>query len=291
MKTKSNFKKDSFAVFILTHGRPDNVITVKTLKKCGYTGDFYIIIDNEDKHIDAYKANYGDKVIVFDKEAVAKTFDEADTFNDRRAIVYARNASFQIAKDLGIHYFVQFDDDYQGLEYRFNHELFYWPKPIKGMDGIFKALVEFYKNTPVTSIAMAQGGDFIGGKQSPRAKRPQLLRKCMNSFMCSSEEPFQFQGRINEDVNTYTQQASIGKIFATITQLSLVQKSTQTNKGGMTDIYIDNGTYVKSFYSVIFSPSCVTIEMMGDSHKRLHHRVRWRNAVPLILNEAIKKKL
>jgi len=26
-----------FAVFILTHGRPDNVKTLSTLKKCGYT--------------------------------------------------------------------------------------------------------------------------------------------------------------------------------------------------------------------------------------------------------------
>ena len=42
-------KNKDFAVFILTHGRPDNVITYNTLKKAGYTGDIYIVIDNEDK--------------------------------------------------------------------------------------------------------------------------------------------------------------------------------------------------------------------------------------------------
>ena len=41
-----------FAVFILTHGRPDNVKTLATLKKCGYTGKIYFIVDNEDKTID-----------------------------------------------------------------------------------------------------------------------------------------------------------------------------------------------------------------------------------------------
>ena len=40
---------NNFAVFILTHGRPDNVITIKTLRQSGYTGKVYFIIDNEDK--------------------------------------------------------------------------------------------------------------------------------------------------------------------------------------------------------------------------------------------------
>ena len=41
--------KENFAVFILTHGRPDNVITYNTIKSSGYTGRIFIIIDNEDK--------------------------------------------------------------------------------------------------------------------------------------------------------------------------------------------------------------------------------------------------
>ena len=44
--------RDSFAVFILTHGRADNVVTMKTLKKGGYTGRWYMIIDNEDEQKD-----------------------------------------------------------------------------------------------------------------------------------------------------------------------------------------------------------------------------------------------
>ena len=40
--------RDDFAVFILTHGRADNVVTVKALEKGGYTGKTYFIIDDED---------------------------------------------------------------------------------------------------------------------------------------------------------------------------------------------------------------------------------------------------
>lgn len=49
---------------------------------------------------------------MFDKPKIAKTFDEADNFDDRRAIVYARNACFQIARKLGYKYFIELDDDY-----------------------------------------------------------------------------------------------------------------------------------------------------------------------------------
>ena len=85
-------KIDDFAVFILTHGRPDRIHTLKTLEKQGYTGDWYLVIDNEDKMADEYYKNYGDKVIMFDKKAISLTFDTADLSDDRRAIVYARNA-------------------------------------------------------------------------------------------------------------------------------------------------------------------------------------------------------
>ncbi len=37
------------AVLILTHGRADNVVTVKTLRQSGYSGEIYIVIDNTDE--------------------------------------------------------------------------------------------------------------------------------------------------------------------------------------------------------------------------------------------------
>ena len=54
---------NSFAVFILTHGRANNVITYATLRKQGYTGQIYLMVDDEDKQIDDYKKLYGKQVI------------------------------------------------------------------------------------------------------------------------------------------------------------------------------------------------------------------------------------
>jgi hypothetical protein len=279
---------DSFVIFILTHGRADNIYTLKSLRKHGYTGKVIFICDNEDLTLNDYFKKYKD-VEVFNKKEISKTFDEADNFQDRRAIVYARNACFEIAKKLGYKYFIQMDDDYTGFDYRVYSEIKQKPTTIFNLDSVLLLILDFYKKTNFASISIAQGGDFIGGKNNQMAKKPTIYRKCMNSFLCSTDRQFQFVGRINEDVNTYTNKASKGLLMGTIPLVSLTQKTTQKNKGGMSDLYLDNGTYVKSFYTVMFSPSCTTIKPMGDKHMRLHHSIKWNSAVPKIISENNKK--
>jgi hypothetical protein len=279
---------NELVVFILSHGRAKNVYTEKTLRKHGYTGKIVVVIDNEDQTADDYIENF-EHVEIFDKKAIAATFDEADNFEDRRAIVYARNACFDIAEKLGYKYFIQMDDDYTYFEYRVYTNQRQVPVEVRNLDSVLLLLLDFYKKTPFATISMAQGGDFIGGKNNRMAKRPTIFRKCMNSFICSTDRRFQFIGRINEDVNTYVKQQSIGLLMGTIPFVALGQKTTQKNKGGMTDLYLDSGTYVKSFYTVMLSPSSCTIKPMGDKHKRLHHSVKWDYAVPKILNQNVKR--
>lgn len=284
-------RNDDFCAFVLTHGRPDKVHTFKSLQKHGYTGKVFIVIDDEDKAKDRYIEEFGDSVLIFSKAAIAETFDEGDNFNDRRAIIYARNACFELAKQVGCTYFIQLDDDYTDFRYKINDKGQYIDRyPIKDLDSIFDMLVDYYKTIPALSIAMAQGGDFIGGRNGSFAQKRKLKRKCMNTFICSTERPFSFIGRINEDVNTYTNLAGRGGLFLTVPDVAIQQLQTQSNTGGMTELYLDSGTYVKSFYSIMYSPSCVKISEMGAKHKRLHHKVNWACAVPCIIDESFKKK-
>jgi len=282
-----------FAVFILTHGRPDNVKTLATLKKCGYTGKIYFIVDNEDKTVDKYMKNFGrESVMVFDKKLMADNVDEGNNFDERRTITHARNACFEIAKQIGITYFIQLDDDYTAFHYRYTtkdgnklHGLL-----IPDLDRVIGLYLEFYKASNFKSIAFAQGGDFIGGLNNPYVKNRPLLRKCMNSFFCSTERPFQFIGAMNEDVNTYTTEGSRGNLFGTVPMINLVQTATQSNKGGITDMYLKYGTYCKAFTTVMMHPSGVKVSMMNANHVRLHHLIKWINTVPLIIDEKHKKK-
>lgn len=280
--------RDDFAAFILTHGRPDRIYTIDTLRGAGYTGKIYIIIDDEDDTESEYRKRYGDQVIQFCKLDVAKTFDVGDLSQERRTIVYARNACFDIARKLGLKYFLELDDDYTALHFRYiqGEKLAY--VKCKQADRLFESMIQFLDDTKALTVAMSQGGDFIGGAKSKRY-REKVTRKAMNTFFCRTDKPFTFVGRINEDVNTYTTLGMKGELILSITDASIVQKQTQSNTGGMTDAYLDMGTYLKSFFTVMYCPSCVKVGAMGDKHMRIHHHIDWRRCVPKILNERHRK--
>lgn len=280
--------ENNFAVFILSHGRPDNVATLDALKRSGYTGKTYIIIDNEDSRAQEYFDAYGDMVIQFDKKAIAKTFDTGDTQPDRRTIIYARHASQVIAKDMGLEYLLQLDDDYTAFYYRTpvtSSKL--GTVRIRSFDNVVNIMLTLLDKTGALTVALSQGGDLMGGINSNYRKG--LMRKAMNSFFIRTDRPINFVGRINEDVNAYVLYGTRGEMFFTTAGVQLTQKQTQANKGGMTEMYLDSGTYVKSFYTVMMAPSCTTIRPMGITDKRLHHSVKWENAVPKIIHEKHRK--
>lgn len=281
---------DDFAVFILTHGRADNVVTYKTICKHGYTGPIYLICDNEDEQLDNYKALYGvDSVKVFDKQ---KAYDDADTmdnFNEHRAIIYARNECFKIARELGLTYFMELDDDYSEIQYRWPNGGKLLAKDVRSLDQIIHALIRFLEQSGAITVALCQNGDFVGGAQGENCQKG-LLRKAMNSFICRTDNQFEFRGTMNEDVVTYTTLGSRGKLLFSLVPVAIKQIQTQSLSGGMTEAYSESGTYLKSFYAVMSMPSAVKISMLNSKHKRIHHKINWNNCVPKIISGKYRKE-
>lgn len=271
-----------FCVFILAHGRPELENTYNSLKGGGYTGRIVFVLDNEDSKLQGYIDKYGfENVYIFNKTSYASHCDSMNNFGKREAILFARNITFDIAKELGIEYFVQLDDDY----YYFGHRGENGAKKTQNLDKIFEWFVEFLLNTNVKSIAFSQGGDHIGGYDGDVL----VKRKSMNSFFCLTNRPFKFYGTFNDDVNCYLINGKVGGIFLTYMSFQLDQVDTQSTRGGMSETYKDMGTYTKSFTSVIGSPSCVKIKLMGVNTSRLHHSINWSVSVPMILSEKYKK--
>ena len=277
-----------FAIFILSHGRPDNIRTLDMLDRCGWTGKTYIVIDDEDDRADEYFNRYGDMVLQFNKKEVADRIDDADTSGDRRAIIYARHATQTMAKELGYDYLLQLDDDYPDLRYRFVKNGVLTSYRVKNFDALAEATLKFLDDTNALTVAYGQGGDMIGGINSPNYKAG-LQRKAMNSFFLRTDKYCDFKGKINDDVNLYTVYGAQGELIFTSFHVNVLQLATQSNQGGMTELYLEEGTYTKSFYSVMMAPSCVKIYPMGTANRRLHHKVDWRYAVPKIINQKYRK--
>lgn len=254
--------RDDFCALILTHGRPDNIQTLAALKRFGYTGAVYLVVDDEDAALPAYRAKFGDMVVAFSKAEIEPSIDLCDNRPERNTVLYARNASFEIARRLGHRYFVQ---------------------------------CAYLAATPFLSVAISQGGDHIGGGASPQMKAIQSRRKAMNSFVCDVERPFAFRARMNDDVTTYTELQRSGRgAFLTFLAPQLVQTVTQVNAGGLSAMYAEHGTYVKSFYSVMVTPSAVRIGMIrshgkGEARPRIHHFIDWNACAPRILRQEHRK--
>ena len=278
-----------FAVFIMVHGRPERMWTYQSLRVAGYTGKIFLVADNIDKSTPEYKKKYGDDLIVFDKKKAALQMDAGDNTGDLRSTLFAANTIFDLAKERGVKYFYIMCDDYTKFWSRYDKDGNYGGSGVRKLDKVFTEVLKYYKSTNVKTIAFAQGGDFIGGENGKLAKNPQVLRKAMNTFLCSTERPFKFIGRMNEDVTTYVNLGSKGDIFLTIPNISITQLTTQKEEGGLTDLYLEYGTYVKSFFSVMYNPSCIKVSTMGEVNKRIHHRINWNNAVPKILHQKYKK--
>lgn len=283
--------RDDFAIFILTHGRADHVFTMDTLRRQGYTGRWYMILDDEDDQAPEYIRRFGkDHIIIFNKREVYDRIDTMDNFHEHRAIVYARNEAYKIAAELGLTYFLMLDDDYFRFQYRFQERGRlravdpYGPE----LEGIFEAMLNFLDETGACICALAQGGDMLGGASSPRFQA-MFLRKCMNAMFCRTDRPVEFSGTMNEDITTYTTLGSRGELFLTYTHAHIVQKETQSGSGGMTDLYQESGTYVKSFYSVMSMPSAVKVAMMYSNHSRTHSKIDWGSCVPKIIHERWRK--
>jgi len=280
-----------FAVLILTYGRADRVITYETLRKQGYTGRIFLVCSTDDKELAAYRARFGDEVIAFSKDDYAPQFDIGDNFEGQNVVVFARNAAPDIAKNLGLTHYLELDDDYNSFRIRVPRLDALKTVFPKNLNRVFASFVDFMRSTKASCIAMAQSGDFLGGKDNDFFDPGYVgkKRKIMNSFFNAVDRPFQFYGRINEDVNCYIENGKRGMIFVTHPLASVNQLLTQTNSGGLTDIYLSQGTYVKSFYTVLYNPSAVTVQKMNSTNPRIHHRIVWRNAVPYIIREKHKK--
>lgn len=284
--------RSDFGILIMSYGRPDNVKSLSSLLKSNYTGKWFIVVGDDDPSLEGYRNKYGDKLIVFNKSDYISRTDRMG-LKITKVICFARNACFDIAEQLGLKFFQQFDDDYTGFYFPFTDKLEYLSKRprILDYDKIIMSMLRYYETLPkqCAAISFSQGGDFIGGGDEAGVWGFSKLRKSMNSWLCSTERRFAFKGCMNEDVNAYTSLQSTGMFCLNLMQVRLEQPLTQTT-GGMTEVYRQYGTHVKSFLTVMLNPSFVKVGVIQHKQQRLHHRIDWNRCAAKIVRESHKKE-
>lgn len=258
--------RDDFAVFILTHGRPDKQLTFNTLLESGYTGKVYFVVDNQDETIEAYRENYGDMVIMFNKDA---EYEETDTYTNQKimlGVVYARNVCFKLAKEMGLKYFVNCDDDIQKLSYKMPFDKKLITKPVKNLDRCLEAFIDFMEGSRVECMSLSEDGIYMGGVN----KMVEAMRNWSftHFFLMKADSDLRFRSLWVEDIIFSIEKQRMGKKVLSTTMVSMrmpTREAIRNQKGGMRDAYNQSNEYVVAYMPIVTSPDCSKVHMK-DGH-------------------------
>ena len=292
-----------YCIFIISYKRADfcRRNTFRILNSFNHKAPVFIVCSDDDPTLEEYYRIYGkDNVIVFSKMDIQKRYriDLSDCYHGKSnkwiSTVWVRTAQFEIARQKGFEYFLTLDDDYLLfgtkiiIEDNGKKKLREINNPFRFID--FDVVSEYMfrildSQKFMSCVSFAQNGDFMGGISHNFIQTYKF--KAMNFIYGTTKKMFRYIGRMNEDVNKYLVDNNIGKLSMMLTDISLKQVNTQKTSGGMTDIYKNFGTYMKSFYSVIHNPSAVKINALGGTSEtyRIHHIINYDRSVPKILNE------
>lgn len=67
------------------------------------------------------------------------------------------------------------------------------------------------------------------------------------------------------------------------------QHTIKTQEGCITETYLNQGTYKKSFSAHIVAPSVLSLDVMGRRNFRIHHKLNYKR-MPQIINGKYKKQ-
>ena len=248
--------RDDFAVFIITHGRPDKQLTYNTLQKCGYTGKLYFVIDNTDNTIQEYIDNYGtDNIIVFDKNHYINSdeFDNGTNEGIYACAIYARRAVEDIAKALGLTYFCMFDDDILNFTIRVPLNGSLKGVKILNMDYIFDAYLCLLENANICCLGFGYAILYYSTRYFFEDKRPLPFQ----GFIRKVSVPIKWNCWYGEDELAGYFSNSLGKLW-TVVPFVMTTIAPEAS-GAMANTYKTYNSYIRSFAELRYKPNDLII--------------------------------
>lgn len=274
-------------VLIKTHGRPDKQLTYHTLRDAGYTGDIFLILDNEDC-LSEYNRFIDDKhdpnmfCHIFDKHTLVNEVDSGTNHPKRDVNLYAWVACERFAKRHGDEFFIMADDDITGFRYRYLEDGHLKSLKItQNLDVIFDEVENYMLTADIAAMStgipqMYFNSDLNSNLHKWRVPYTFVFRNARHKMNWVSE--------YEEDIITAINSANEGKYMSV---LPVIQRDTVTmgsNAGGMHDSYINS--FRNAQYGHIWHPSCEQIK---------YYKNKWMcyidrdNAFPKLISSSFKK--
>lgn len=276
------------AVFIITHGRPFNQRTLQTLTSFSYTGKVYLVLDDEDTTIDDYVKTYGtDSILVFNKE---KYINETDTGLHRpyrKFAVFARNAVEDLAVELGLDYFMVFDDDITNFRIRYDENGSLKSCSLSGIiDDVFESCIKFMADTGIHCTSFGFCNVYRSGVECLYTENSRN-RLCAEAFIRDTKIRVHWRLNMVEDLITSLDYNRMGDVWLQLLPVQVeILMSEGAVEGGNSDAYNDFGLYRLNFMPTIAYPDCNVVKF---------HNGKWRttlsavNSVPKIVSSKCRQ--
>lgn len=279
--------RNDYAVFIITHGRPNNQKTYNLLKSMGFKGKIFLIVDNLDKTKPEYEMKYKDKVIVFDKPTCAKNTDTGLVEPFLNFAVFARNAVEDCAKVLGYKYFMVFDDDIRNLRIRYDYKGSLKSRKLDGIiNEVFDACIDFMESTNIQCSSLGFCNVYRQGVSALYENNPRN-RLCAEAFIRNAEQPVDWRLNMLEDLITSLDYNMWGNVWMQLLPIQVeIVMSEGKVEGGNSDAYNNLNQFEMNFLPVVAHPECCKVRFTDKWSVTTHAK----DISPAIISEKYKKE-
>ena len=279
---------EDFAVFICTHGRPNSQHTYNALRKFGYTGKIYLVLDDTDITLPEYVNNYSEDIIVFDKQHYIDTADTAVRPPNIKTILYAKLAVEDIAKYLGLTSFVIADDDIKAFRVRYVENGSMHTLRTLPLDDVFAVYKEYLLTAGFTALGMCSNVQMIAGKSVFEPETITKFRVPYNFVFRNTSKEITWVSSYGEDIITAMNCGKIGQMMWCIPygQIDMIPPGS-CEEGGMSDMYESLSSFNLFFYDFLYNPGSIA---MRQQKAKWNAHILKNNAFPKILSYTYRKE-
>ena len=277
----------NFAVFIITHGRPNNQKTLNLLNEMGYTGPVYLVIDDEDETGEEYREKYPNQVICFNKESYVANTDTGLHIPFKKFAVFARNAVEDIAREMGFAYFMVLDDDIINLRIRYDVDGSLKSRKLTGIiDEVFIACIKFMNNSGLHCTSFGFCNVYRSGVSCLYEENPRS-RLCAEAFIRDTKIRVNWRLNMVEDLITSLDYIRAGMPWLQLVPIQVeICMSEGAVEGGNSEAYNNFGLFRLNFMPTIAYPDCNKVTF---HHNKWHTTLASKYSVPKIISASFKK--
>ena len=275
---------NDFAIFITSHNSPYVCYSYVALNDAGYTGTKYIVIDDNDPKFSDYIRM--PNMLVFHKQDYVDKLDigMSKVNPQLAAVLYARAAVEDFAKELGLKYFIVMDDDIHGFRYRYLKGNKLCSKPVENFDWLIYNYIEFMNETNSICLSFANDGSFIGGASA--IGKILERRSCHTIFLRDTTKEFEWKFAVNEDYVSSLLYANKGVLMFTLPFVQRNISGMNDREEGMHELYKSTTEFQRAFYNVIACPwTCTVSEYKGHNVVRTNKNT----AYPKIISDKYRR--